>query len=278
MPPRRGRPNRRPRDAVTDSKIVIIRKRARSAHAARHGGAWKVAYADFVTAMMAFFLVMWLVAQNSATKASIAGYFTDPGVFSEQARQGVLPGSRSGVEAVIAPAESLDALQEAMGRLEQSLGGLPEFARLADQIDIQLTAEGLRIELLEGEQPAFFATGSAALAPAAQQVLGVIARELGGLSHPVIVEGHTDSRPYAGLAAYTNWELSVDRANAARRAMEVLGLHPGQVEAIRGYADRLLRVASEPFDPRNRRVSIVVPLKEQIAAASAVGEFPPVLP
>lgn len=254
---------------MTDAKIVFIRKRARPAHGGHHGGAWKVAYADFVTAMMAFFLVMWLVAQNNAVKASIAGYFTDPGAFTEQARLGVLPGSRSGLDAVettVTPAESQGALEATVDRLRQELG-LPEFARLAAQIDIQLTAEGLRIELLEGEQPTFFATGSAALAPAARDVLAVVARELGSLAQPVIIEGHTDSRPYAGLAAYSNWELSVDRANAARRAMDTLGLGPGQVQAVRGYADRMLRVAPDPLDPRNRRVSIVVPLEQSTTIA-----------
>jgi chemotaxis protein MotB len=134
----------------------------------------------------------------------------------------------------------------------------PALKKLEKQVEIQITREGLRIELLEGDEPTFFASGSAALTPGTERVLALIAKELGTLKNPVVVEGHTDSRPYAATNGYTNWELSADRANAARRAMQKEGLWQGQLHGIRGYADTNLRVPEHPLDPHNRRVTVIV--------------------
>jgi chemotaxis protein MotB len=127
---------------------------------------------------------------------------------------------------------------------------LPELQKLKDQVLMEITSEGLRIELLERENSAFFDVGSANLKPETKKVLSLIASELGGLPNKVTVEGHTDSRPY-GTQSYTNWELSADRANAARRLIETTGLKPGQILAVRGFADRQLRNTQEPLDFQN---------------------------
>jgi chemotaxis protein MotB len=238
------------------SQVIIVKKPRREAHGGHHGGAWKVAYADFVTAMMAFFLVMWLVAQSTAVKKAVAGYFKDPGVFEYQKGNSLVPMGE--VKATKKPGEDDEALSQAAVRLEGLLSQMPEFKELGKQIDIQVSDEGMRVELQEASESTFFDTGSAALKPATERILGTIARELGKLENSVIVEGHTDSRPYSMSDGYSNWELSADRANAARRVMERSGLRAHQVQGVRGYADTRLRMPDDALNSRNRRVSIVV--------------------
>lgn len=244
--------------------IVIIKKKARKSHAGHHGGAWKVAYADFITALMAFFLVMWIVGQSKTVKAAIAGYFRDPGVFEHQRGAGLIPaGATVDLPARRDPPPARPdsrreaALARTADRIRARLG-LPEFEKVRDQIEIQITADGLRIELVDRSSSTFFDTGSAALKPQTRQILAVIASELGSLRSWVFLEGHTDSRQYSTSRAYTNWELSADRANAARREMEAAGLQVEQVREVRGFADTKLRITADPLDPRNRRVSISV--------------------
>src|SRR5262249_30392062 len=132
------------------------------------------------------------------------------------------------------------------------------FASLRDQVEFTITPEGLRIDLMDKDDSTFFDSGSASLHGETEHILGVIAHELGSLDHQVDVEGHTDSRRYTATDKYSNWELSADRANAARRVMEHAGLRPSQVTSVRGLADRQLRFPADPFDARNRRVSILV--------------------
>jgi chemotaxis protein MotB len=251
--------------------IIIVKKRGKHA-AAHHGGAWKVAYADFVTAMMAFFLVMWLTAQSKDVRANIAAYFRDPGVFDHQKSKGILPGGKPGVEPGGKPdiepqtqasdarqiQQEREVLTLAADRIRQELMHVKEFATLRDQIEITITSEGLRIELVERTGSSFFDSGSARLLGKSEQILILIAQELGKLSNDIVVEGHTDSHPYASTEGYGNWELSVDRSNAARRVMERRGLRAGQIRGVRGFADTQLHFASNPLDPRNRRVSILV--------------------
>jgi chemotaxis protein MotB len=246
--------------------IIIIRKKG--GHGGHHGGAWKVAYADFVTAMMAFFLVMWLVAQSKDVKQAVGGYFRDPGIFEFEKGRGVLPGGQPGVEPGAAPAVSMPrdgGVEAEQARFEatadlirRDLTQIKGFATLRDQVKFSVTSEGLRIDLVDKQASSFFDSGSAALRGESEQILGLIAHELGALSNDVVVEGHTDSRQYADGDRYGNWELSAERANAARRVMEQFGLRSGQVRAVRGYADRQLQLPTTPLDPRNRRVSIVV--------------------
>jgi chemotaxis protein MotB len=253
---------------VIDKPTIVVKKKRKPGHGA-HGGAWKVAYADFVTALMAFFLVMWLVGQSKGVKAAVASYFRNPGIFEHDRSKAPIPGGDLHVDpdAHSQPPptpeqmieEEKQLLENTAKRIRSLLESNPELKHLEKQVEIQITREGLRIELLEGESPTFFASGSAKLAPGTERVLALIASELGKLKNPVIVEGHTDSQPYSAKnGGYTNWELSADRANAARRVMEKSGLRDGQMHGIRGYADTSLRVPDKPLDPHNRRVTVIV--------------------
>ena len=248
---------------------VIIIKKNRGGHGGHHGGAWKVAYADFVTAMMAFFLVMWLVSSSPDVKKSVAGYFRDPGVFDFDKSVGIMAGGVSGIDEGRAPetpkhpdaaavSYERQRMEEAAAHIRDGLNGSPELKELGGQIEFTVTEEGLRIELLEKDQSSFFDSGSAALRGESVRILSIIGRELGHLTNDIVVEGHTDARPFGAGSTYSNWELSADRANAARRVMEAVGLNPGQVQGVRGFAATQLRLAEAPMDSRNRRVSIVV--------------------
>jgi chemotaxis protein MotB len=252
---------------IGKGETIIIKKKKKGGHGGHHGGAWKVAYADFVTAMMAFFLVMWIISQSRSVKAAVAGYFREPGIFDQQKSNGVIPGgemslapnqSRKEPEPDKLLEEQKKILEKAAQRIKGLLAQSPDLKGLQKQIEFQVTEEGLRIELVERDKPTFFASGSAQLAPGTDHVLSLIAHELGKLPNHVLVEGHTDSQPYASTTGYTNWELSADRANAARRTMEKNGLREKQMTGIRGFADTSLRIVGKPLDPRNRRVSVVV--------------------
>jgi chemotaxis protein MotB len=241
--------------------IIVVKKK--KGHQGHHGGAWKVAYADFVTAMMAFFLVMWLVGQSKAVKAAVAGYFRDPGAFESSGGRAMLgdgkqPSEPTAEQTARDAAAERAALERSVSHIRERLSGVPDFKTLRNQIEFTITSEGLRIDLVDASGSSFFDSGSARLLQETERILGVIAGEVGKLDHSVILEGHTDSRPYANADGYTNWELSTDRANAARRVMEREGLKLAQIVSVRGHADRQLRVASDPLDPRNRRVSIIV--------------------
>jgi chemotaxis protein MotB len=251
--------------------IVIRRKKVAAAH---HGGAWKVAYADFVTAMMAFFLVMWLAAQDSRIRDAVAGYFQEPGLLPHEQSNSVMASGQGGIDsngmAVInrKPSGMLEAEQRALvtaaEHIKQHMVKANEFASLRDQVELSVTSEGLRIELVEKTGSSFFDSGSSELRGESVQILSLIAQEIGSLANDVVIEGHTDSRPYTADQKYGNWELSADRANAARRVMVGTGLHAGQLRTVRGFADVDLRFPDQPLDPRNRRVSIVV--RSQVAA------------
>jgi chemotaxis protein MotB len=249
------------------SQPVIIVKRHKRGHQGGHGGAWKVAYADFVTAMMAFFLVMWLVGQSPAVKSAVSAYFKDPGVFDKSKDGGLLDGgkgvSTGGVEATMnaatTAANERKILEETARKIREVLESSKEFQALKKQVELMVTSEGLRIELSESDETGFFDTGSASLKTSGAEIVAVIAAQLGKLDNAVVLEGHTDSRPYSAAGGYNNWDLSVDRANAARRVMEAHGLRPHQIREVRGYADTKLRMPTDALDSRNRRVSIMVP-------------------
>ena len=241
--------------------VIIVRKKGRG-HGGHHGGAWKVAYADFVTALMAFFLVMWLVGQSSAVKKAVAAYFKDPGVF-EATKGALLEGGQGGIHldpASPPPPGGADeaALENTAQAIRKTLAAMPKLTALRDQVEFEVTAEGLRIELVESKQSAFFDTGSSRMRPGAEEVLAAIATQLSQIPNGVVVEGHTDSRQYPNPQGYTNWELSTDRANAARRVLERNGVAAAHVREVRGYADTRLRFPGAPLDDRNRRVSVIV--------------------
>jgi len=258
----------------------IIIKRKKGGHGGHHGGSWKVAFADFMTAMMAFFLVMWLVGQDDRVKEAVAGYFRDPGKFQKQGKSGVLKGSVSVIKkeaekyTVVSPkkdkgdeATSADKKQMSLAakNLLEQLSKEKAFNRLKKNIKIHMTSEGLRIILNESEDsPAFFEPGSAKLLQKSALILVTIDRELGDISNRLVIEGHTDAA-YSGQGGYTNWELSADRANSARQLMEVSGLSEKQVREVRGFADQFPMIVDNPMDTRNRRISIVVLYKAREA-------------
>jgi chemotaxis protein MotB len=149
-------------------------------------------------------------------------------------------------------------MQRLKEKLEEEIKQKKELENLSKQIEITITPEGLRIELLEGKDGTFYQSGSARLSGSGQELLALVAKELKGLPNALLIEGHTDATPYSNDLSYSNWELSADRANAARRLLQQGGVRADQVSQVRGYADQLLRVKSNPFDPGNRRVSILV--------------------
>jgi len=224
-----------------------------SAH--RRGGAWKVAYADFVTALMALFIVMWLMNTSKQVQQAVAAYFRDPKRF-HQAGPDV---EGAGMKADNSLTIDQTNVAELKDKLEQAIHA-SDLGNLEKMVQISITPEGLRIELLETEQGLFFESGRPEPSPQGKRVLALLAKELGRLSNPLAIEGHTDARPYrfTGLNGYTNWELSVDRANAARRVIQDEGVRPEQVAQVRGFADKRLLDPAAPYDSRNRRVSVVV--------------------
>lgn len=248
------------KDREAPIRIIVRKKRQ---HNSGHGGAWKVAFADFMTAMFALFLVLWLVSQSSEVRSNIAGYFAAPMGFPGEAGSAFMPSDGSDATAlrpVLLETFSLRRIQlrELEARLRERIEGIPELESVADHIEMEMVDDGLRIQLLEDSLGVFFETGRADPRPEARLVLQFIGRELALLSNLVVIEGHTDARQYAAGAEYTNWELSADRANAARRILTANGLRDAQIGQIRGWADRHLREQDDPMSPSNRRVTITI--------------------
>ncbi len=279
-----------------EEPIIIKKKKGHGGHG-HHGGSWKVAYADFVTAMMAFFIVMWILASSEEVKKAVSEYFTNPSDFNfftgkplavdlnlkpagpgtgdegtaggrgdftisfdkEMADTIVSKLKQQAIKDSIAYAE---ALKEKGQELRQYFKKLqeekPEFKKLIDALKFEMTDEGLRIELIESSESLFFKVGSAKLNPRAVEILTHLAEEIGKLPNNVEIEGHTDSRTYSEESRYTNWELSTDRANTARNVLQKNGLWEGQITQVTGYADRKLNNPDNPFDISNRRVSILI--------------------
>jgi chemotaxis protein MotB len=219
------------------------------------GGSWKVAYADFVTALMALFIVLWLMNSSRQVQQSVSAYFNDPRAQAKAANQGTGTG-----RAATGPAANKDNAEQFKQRLERTLRALPEWAKLKDHVQISITNEGIRIELMETEQGLFFERARPEPSASGVRMLSLLAGELGRLPNELVIEGHTDSHPYrySDLYGYGNWELSVDRANAARRCMQGAGVGQHQVAQVRGYADKHLLAPGNPYNSRNRRVSVVV--------------------
>lgn len=230
--------------------IIVIKKK--SGHGGHHGGAWKVAYADFVTAMMSLFIVLWLMNSSEKIKKAVAGYFNDP-----KGTSTLMGTTMSGTGESITPAGT-SAMQQLKERIEQGIKAKKDLEQLSKQIELTITPEGLRIELLEDKNGTFYEIGRARLSSSGQELLGLLAGELKTLPNALLIEGHTDAAQYSSDANYSNWELSADRANAARRLLQADGVRSDQVTQVRGYADQLLRVKSNPYDPSNRRISILV--------------------
>ncbi len=242
-------------DHQTPVRIVVKKKKG---HAGHHGGAWKVAYADFVTAMMALFIVLWIVGQSSAVKQAIAAYFKDPGVFESGRGGNILQGSQGSAPNPTANMNAeIERLKTEAKKLEEAIKGNADLEKFKDKIEITVTKEGMRIELVENSAGVFFDVGSAKPKPDTVKLLKLIGKEIGQLNNKIVIEGYTDARPYVS-PDYTNWELSSDRANMARRVLEQNGVGKDQIIQVRGFADRNLKHPDKPLDFANRRVSILV--------------------
>lgn len=228
---------------------IIIKKK--TGHAAHHGGAWKVAYADFVTAMMALFIVLWLMNSSKQVKEAVGGYFKDPTGNSKMVGSDM---RGSGENFIL----TKDNMQELKQQLQTTIRQMPKFDKLENHIEMTVTQEGLRIELTESAAGTFFDSGSTKMSTDGSALVMLLAQELGRLPNHVALDGHTDSKQYPPGALYTNWELSADRANAARRLIQAHGIREDQVTQVRGFAVQSLRKPDAPKDPSNRRISLIV--------------------
>ncbi len=244
--------------------IIIIKKKG--GHGGHHGGAWKVAYADFVTAMMALFIVLWLLSSSDQVKKAVSSYFNDPSGAGKDKGSGA-----AGTGETVSVGETdMDKLKD---KLEAAMKQAPDFEKLKDNVAMSVTGDGLRIEMLESEKGMFFQSGKPTPSDTGEEVIKLMAAELGKMPNDLLIEGHTDATPLGAKGGeYTNWELSVDRANAARRLMEGSGLRPGQVVQVRGFADRQLRDKEQPDAASNRRVSVIVKYQSAPSPPEGKGE------
>ncbi|BBR52203.1 MULTISPECIES: flagellar motor protein MotB [Pseudomonas] len=268
----------------------IIVKRVKRFGDGHHGGAWKIAFADFATAMMAFFLVLWLLSTATPEqKLAIAGYFKDPIGFSESGTPYVidLGGSpQLAPEKTINPEEKSEPtpdtsiqldkdkvetlaeqveqerlqllLQELQNKVEEN----PQLQKFKDQILFEITQDGLRIQIMDAENRPMFDLGSARLQPYFEDILLAMADTIKAVPNKISISGHTDAKPYAGTGEFGNWELSANRANAARRALVAGGYPDEQVARVVGYASSSLFDRKDPFNPVNRRIDIIVLTKK----------------
>jgi chemotaxis protein MotB len=280
----------------------IIVKRVKRFGGGHHGGAWKIAFADFATAMMAFFLVLWLLSEATPEqKLAIAGYFKDPIGFTESGSPYVidLGGSpqlapdhtlnpetkdappRPEAESQVTPNEAeniaekieKDRLELLLQELQNKVDENPQLQKFKDQILFEITQDGLRIQIMDAENRPMFDLGSARLKPYFEDILLAMADTIKEVPNKVSISGHTDAKPYAASADFGNWELSANRANAARRAL-VTGSYPeGQIARVVGYGSSSLFDRKNPLNPVNRRIDIIVLTKK--AQQDIEGEQPP---
>jgi len=251
---------------MSDDKQPIIVKKIIKKGGGHHGGAWKVAYADFVTAMMALFIVLWILGQDQEVKDAVSGYFRDPVGFTLKSRA-VIDNSTPGLQINSINQNDLDKINkeeeirhfnEMKEELTRELSGDENFIPLLDQMKIEMIDDGMRIEMLESENDVFFELGSSKLSQKASNFLKIVGSKLASIPNKIAIEGHTDARPLNKGGNYTNYELSADRANSARRTLISGGVGEGQIDEIRGYADKRLKDKENPFGVANRRISIII--------------------
>ena len=271
---------------------IIIKKIKKGGHAA-HGGAWKIAYADFVTAMMAFFLLMWLLGSTTeGDKKGIADYFQSPLKVSMlggsgsgdsshlirgggqdltrttgQVKRGDIEAKRDTVNLQALSQEQVRAeiarLEDLKKKVEQVIAESPKLAPLAAQLQLDMTRDGLRIQIADEHNRPMFASGSAVVQPYMRELLREIGTVLGSVPNHLTLEGHTDAQPFsAGERGYSNWELSADRANASRRELLAGGMAEARVLRVQGLASSTLFDSADPNNPANRRISIIVMNRE----------------
>jgi chemotaxis protein MotB len=292
-----------------DSQRPIVVKRIKKSAAGHHGGAWKIAYADFVTAMMAFFLLMWLL--GSTTKGDlngIADYFKSPlkitmgggdgsgdsssvvmgggqdlTRLSGQIKHGEIEERRRSLNLKGAEAErqrkEMEQLKALQARVESAIDASPLLKTFKRQLLLDITTEGLRLQIVDEQNRPMFALGSARLQPYTRDILHDIGKVLNDVPNRISVSGHTDATPYAsGERAYSNWELSADRANAARRELIAGSLQEDRILRVVGLASAVNLNRDDPMDPINRRISIIVMNKKTEDAVSKDAERVPADP
>ena len=237
---------------MADARPIIIIKK-KGGHGGHHGGAWKVAYADFVTAMMALFIVLWLLNTSKPVKEAVAGYFKDPSGTANK-----MGSTKVGTaEALSITKDDMPKLKE---ELEKAISKVPDLDKIKSQIEMTITPEGLRIELLETETGTFFEVGNSSPSDKGKELLSLLAHELGQLPNHLSIEGHTDSKPYAGRGEYGNWELSAARSIAMLEALSTqFSIATGRMSVV-GYADSFPLDSNDTPEGRakNRRVDIVI--------------------
>jgi len=279
-------------DKQDELQPIIVKKVKKAAHG-HHGGAWKVAYADFVTAMMAFFLLLWLISSTTEIeKEGIAEYFSSAPLISESqsGSTGLLAGTTVSKDGALTqkvnplierPATQTPALrqqgkitdsefeaerkkreqaefQKAQDSLKKAIESNPELKELSSALKVDTTPEGLRIQIIDQKGRPLFASGSANLMPHTKKLLRTVAEVIAKLPNEISVRGHTDSVPYGPGASYTNWELSADRANASRRMLKTAGLPASRLNNVVGKADTDHLFPDNPRDGRNRRISVIL--------------------
>jgi len=244
------------------SDRIIIRKVKKKDRGEHHGGQWKVAYADFVTAMMAFFLLLWLLAMVSPDKrALLSEYFNNYSLF-KQSGAGFATGGGSSLVGKTETTQQPPKMQARMAsseRLKQKLKQAVDskLKQVERQVLVDIHEGGVRIQIVDEEGSLIFPLGSAQPTDRAKAIISVVSENIRDAADKIVVEGHTDSLPYKGDQT-TNWELSTSRASAARREMEANGIDPGRIARVVGYADQQLLIKENPKDPRNRRISIIL--------------------
>lgn len=262
---------------MNSSKPIIIKRPKKKGHAEAHGGSWKVAYADLVTAMMAFFLLLWLLAMVSPEKRlALSDYFTNHSIFKDQTSSGggrsFMPGNPAVMEAMIMKKSNQSGSAGSSGqetgkdakkltseqmaeRLKDSINRKLRY--LKDQILVDIVEGGVRIQIIDTAGSMMFPSGGDAPTEKAIQILDLVADNIRDVSGRIAVEGHTDAAPFVG-GKTTNWELSSARASAARRVLEKKGIDADRIARVVGYADQELYIKEDPRDPRNRRISIIL--------------------
>ena len=275
-----------------DTKPIIVKKIKKGGHG-HHGGAWKIAYADFVTAMMAFFLLMWLMGSTTKEeKQAISDYFQNPSpiagpggastsmikigggkdvTYSEgDTKRGSNQDEKPDKDKQTKPEvgqvtqDDKQRLLQLKQELEQAIDASAALKPFKDQLLLEITKEGLRVQIVDKENRPMFASGSAALQPYAEQILREIGKVINTVPNHISLSGHTDAKPYVTATGqhYSNWELSADRANASRRALTNGGMSDEKVARVVGLSSAVLFDKSDPFNPINRRISIIVLNKE----------------
>ena len=288
-------------DDESKKKLIVIKRIKKGGHA-HHGGAWKIAYADFVTAMMAFFLLMWLL--GSTTKGELQGiadYFNTPlkvafsggsgsGDSSSvikgggkdltrmngQVKSGDMPPKKKTINLKAAEAEiervEFNQLKKLQGKLEAAIEANPALKEYRKQMLIDITTEGLRIQIVDAQNRPMFAIGRAELQPYMRAILREVGKTLNEVPNKVSLSGHTDAKPYpSGERGYSNWELSADRANASRRELIAAGIDEGKIIRVVGLSSAVLLDRNDALNPVNRRISIIVMNKKSEESATNDG-------